>query len=88
MARQYAEDVAIVGVASRDTTARFEEFVDRHDLHHVPHIADTDGEVWQRFGIVGQPAWVFVDGDSGETEVEFGPLGADGLVERFERSGR
>lgn len=83
MARQYEEQVRIVGVASRDGIERMEDFVERHDLAHVAHIADIDGEVWQRFGVVGQPAWVFVDGESGGVDTVFGPLGAEGLAARF-----
>ena len=51
----------------------------RHDLGHVDHIADVDGSVWARNGIGGQPAWVFIDGETGEAKTVFGELGEDGL---------
>ena len=51
----------------------------RHDLGHVDHIADVDGSVWARNDVVGQPAWVFIDGETGETRTVFGGLGEDGL---------
>lgn len=83
MARQYEDQVAIVGVASRDDVSRFEEFVERHGLEHVPHIADVDGLVWQEFGVAYQPVWVFVDGGSGDVEAVFGAVGEEELSERF-----
>jgi hypothetical protein len=55
------------------------DFVERHDLHHVRHIADESGEVWARFGIVGQPAWIFIDGATGEQRSAIGALGRGGL---------
>jgi hypothetical protein len=51
-----------------------EEFVTRHDLDGVPHIADPDGEIWQLFGVAAQPAWVFVDGETGDAERVLGTL--------------
>ena len=72
-------DVRIVGVAGRDATGPMQEFVERHGLDGIPHVDDVDGAVWSRFGIVGQPAWVFVDGDTGAVEARMGTLGADAL---------
>lgn len=37
------------------------DFVDRFDLGSFPHAIDTDGELWSRFGVPYQPAWVFID---------------------------
>jgi acyl dehydratase len=68
-----------VGVAARDEVTAFAEFVDRHDLGHVPHVADTDGSVWARFGITGQPAWIFIDGETAQRQVLFGALGGERL---------
>lgn len=56
-----------------------EEFVARHDLGHVDQIADVDGAVWTRNDVVGQPAWVFIDGETGEVRRVFGGLGEEGL---------
>lgn len=57
-----------------------EEFVARHDLDHVVHVADTAGVVWGAFDVVGQPAWAFVDGETGEATVQFGALGLEGIL--------
>jgi thiol:disulfide interchange protein len=61
-----------------------EDFVTQHDIDHVRHIADVDGDVWQRFGVVGQPAWVFIDGESGESERVLGALSTAELETRLE----
>ncbi|MGI8574748.1 MAG: TlpA family protein disulfide reductase [Egibacteraceae bacterium] len=60
------------------------EFVARHGLQNVAHIADTDGQVWERFGIVGQPAWVFVDGETREAQTVLGALTEGELRQRLE----
>ena len=79
MARQRSEEVTIVGVASKDTVEAMADFVERHGLEHVDHIADLDGQIWQHNKVPAQPAWTFVDGETGESTTAFGPLGMDGL---------
>lgn len=60
------------------------DFLDRHGLDGLfPHVADPEGELWDRFGVRGQPAWAFVD-DSGEAELVFGALSDDELRERLD----
>lgn len=61
-----------------------EEFVSRHDLGHVRHIADVEGDVWQQFGVVAQPAWVFIDGESGQPERVLGVIPEGQLEDRLE----
>ena len=53
-------------------------FIDRHGVGDFAHLVDADGSLWERFGIVTQPAWVFVN-DDGTTETLVGILGEDGL---------
>lgn len=61
------------------------EFVARHGINTIDHAADVDGVVWEANGIPGQPAWVFIDGETGETTQQFGALGADGLTAAIEQ---
>lgn len=75
-----------MGVASRDTLEEMVAFVERHDLQGVVNIADVDGDVWERFGVFGQPTWAFVTAD-GEVSVRFGALGADGVRAAFQAGG-
>lgn len=37
-------------------------FVERHGLS-FPNIDDGPGQVYERFGVAGQPAWVFIDAE-------------------------
>lgn len=49
-----------------------QEFVDRHGLT-FPNVNDDAGDVFQAFGVLGQPAWAFSDGRGG-IEVRPGTL--------------
>ena len=81
------EDQRIVGVAGRDSIEEMEAFVDRHGLSDVVTIADPDNVVWDRFGVFGQPTWVFVNGETGEATTRFGALGQQGVLAVFESGG-
>lgn len=83
MARDYSGEAEIIGVPSRDTEAAATAFVERHGLSHVRHAYDAEGQVWAAFSIVGQPAWVFVDGATGEASVTFGALTPEQLTVRL-----
>ena len=74
------DEVTIVGISGRDAVAPMAEFVQRHDLDVIDHAADVEGVVWNINGVGGQPAWVFVDGDTGATTTQFGALGVQGLL--------
>jgi hypothetical protein len=71
--------VEIIGVGGRDSFGSMADFVDRHGLGDTRQIADVDGAVWGRFNIVGQPAWIFIDGETGERETVLGALGGERL---------
>jgi len=57
------------------------EFVSDYGVGAFPHIVDTDGSLWQRFGVTQQPAYAFID-NSGRIDVVRGELGAAGLTAR------
>ncbi|WP_196812267.1 redoxin family protein [Nocardia sp. CNY236] len=52
-------DVQFVGVAAQDDVPAMREFVSEYGVK-FPTIADTDGAVWQRFGVTAQPAFAFI----------------------------
>lgn len=60
-----------------------QEFVDRHGLHDMTQVVDDDGDLWARFGVRVQPAWVFVPAE-GEADAVYGGLHGDALEERIE----
>ena len=57
-------------------------FVSNYHVRAFSHVADTDGSVWKRFGVVRQPAFAFID-DDGTVTVEMGVLGAEDLDARL-----
>lgn len=76
-------DVVFVGVAGLGETNDMRDFVDDYNVDAFTHLADLDGSLWQRFGVVQQPAYAFID-DSGKIEVYRGELGEDGLAEHVD----
>ena len=75
--------MTVVGVASRDTKAEMSAFVQRNDVASIDHVADVDGAVWRINNVAAQPAWVFIDGETGTVTTKFGELGVDGLTEQI-----
>ncbi len=62
-ARETEGRVQFVGVAAQDQVSAMQRFVDERGLGFFPHIADTDGAVWKRFGVVEQPSHAFIKAD-------------------------
>jgi peroxiredoxin len=54
------------------------DFIARHGLT-FPSLRDVAGDVFARYGVPFQPAWVFIDADGKVTKVQ-GSLDADSLV--------
>lgn len=71
--------MTIVGIASKDTEAAMADFVERHGLEHIDNVADVEGRIWDHNNVPAQPAWIFVDGETGESRSAFGPLGEEKL---------
>jgi peroxiredoxin len=65
-AQKYGDTVQFVGVAWTGSDDDFQEFTDRYSLS-FPQLSDDPGDIFARFGVPSQPAWVFVD-SSGETQ--------------------
>jgi thiol-disulfide isomerase/thioredoxin len=79
-AEQMAGRVEVVGVASSGPLADMQAFVAETGTDSFTHVADVSGEVWQRFGIVAQPTFVFVD-DDGRTQAVVGGIAQAALVD-------
>lgn len=54
------------------------DFIDRHGIS-FPTIVDQSGEVYLRYEVPYQPAWVFIDAE-GNHERVMGALGEDELL--------
>jgi peroxiredoxin len=55
-------------VAWSGSEKQFQGFVSKYKLT-FPNISDNDGAVFARFGVPGQPAWVFVDSTGKATRI-------------------
>jgi peroxiredoxin len=71
--------VAFVGVAWTGDDDSFQSFIDRHELT-FPQISDDPGDVFARFEIPGQPAFVIV-GTDGSVQQLIGAVDEDLLTE-------
>jgi thiol-disulfide isomerase/thioredoxin len=79
-AAEQVPEVAVVGVASSGPLADMQEFVAQTGTEGLTHVADTAGDVWQQFGVVSQPTFVFVD-DDGRSQTFAGGLSQASLVD-------
>lgn len=61
--------MTFIGVAWNGSRDAMQAFVERHGLT-FPNIVDPSGEVFARYGVPSQPAWVFIDADGGSTRVQ------------------
>ncbi|CPT31622.1 lipoprotein DsbF [Mycobacteroides abscessus subsp. abscessus] len=77
------DKVVVMGVAGRGDNAGMRSFIDATGVGGFAHIVDTDGTVWQRFGVVQQPAYAFID-HTGAVTVVRGSLGEDELAARVD----
>tara|TARA_B100000678_G_scaffold156634_1_gene130809 strand:+ start:132 stop:410 length:279 start_codon:yes stop_codon:yes gene_type:complete len=79
-------ELTVVGVSSG--VDGFEAIASRAQQLHIDgfvHIADLDGSVWARFGVLRQPASVVVTAD-GNVTGHMGDLDADGFADLVERA--
>lgn len=83
MARDYGDEIGFLGIAGRDSVEAMANFVDHFEVGHLPHAADPDGELWERFGVPYQPAWVFIDSGGNAVRV-FGAVPDDQLISILE----
>ncbi len=75
-----------MGVAWNGSDASMRAFVARHGLT-FPNAADDTGELFRRFGVLSQPAWVFVDA-KGNVQRTLGELTGNALIGRLEALNR
>lgn len=81
--RDYDGEAEFVSIAGRDEVGPMREFLQRHDLEGLmPDVVDLDGDIWARFGVGGQPTFVFVDG-GGALERVSGAMSDDELERRL-----
>ncbi|MCP3937414.1 MAG: hypothetical protein GY708_18835 [Actinomycetia bacterium] len=57
------------------------EFVDRYGVDSLPHINDQSGDLWNDFGVRGQPAWIIVAAEGGDPDLVYGVLGEENFAQ-------
>jgi peroxiredoxin len=87
LARRSDLEATILGVGSRDNAQNMADFVQRHELDVIDNVADYDQDVWRRNNVIAQPAWVFIDGETGESTARFEELDAEELAEEIKELG-
>ena len=70
----WPEDVTLIGVAGLSDADQARVFVEDHGVGGFRHVYDTDGSLWELFGVTGQPAFAYVD-DDGTFTVQQGGIG-------------
>jgi len=78
IAKEYAGDVAVIGVGSLDSAEAIAEFA--ADVQGVTHLEDVDGALYRKFGIAEQSSFVLLDLE-GEVVFETGYGGSDDLAD-------
>lgn len=78
VAAEFKGRVTFVGIAGRGPLQDMRSFVSETGTGGFTHVADVDGSLWSRFGVVAQPSFVFVT-SSGEAQSFTGGLGENDL---------
>lgn len=74
--------MVFLGVAWSGTSEAMLEFIDRHGLS-FPTIVDQNGDIYLRYEVPYQPAWVFIDAEGNHQRV-MGALDEDELRANIE----
>ena len=74
-------EVTFLGVPGRGPAADMRSFVQDTGTGSLQHLVDEDGSLWQRFRVVNQPSFAFID-PNGDVELFAGALGAEQLRAR------
>ena len=83
MREQFDGQVEIIGIAGRDSVGAMEAFVSDTGVGALRHVADESGDIWRRYEITSQPAWVFINDDGAASHL-LGGLGESGLIDEIE----
>lgn len=69
----YEDQVAFIGVNIKDSISGARRFVDRFDIGY-PSIRDEDLEIYDDYGLTGQPETFFIDANGTVVDHHLGPL--------------
>lgn len=78
VAAEFEGRVTFIGVPGRGKRAEMQQFVDAGGVSELQHVVDDDGKIWSQFGVLGQPAFAFINA-AGEVQMVNGALTGDQL---------
>lgn len=78
VAAEMRGSVTFIGVPGRGERPAMRQFVSDGGVSGLQHVVDDDGRIWSEYGVVGQPAFAFIDG-AGKVELVNGSLTGDQL---------
>jgi cytochrome c biogenesis protein CcmG/thiol:disulfide interchange protein DsbE len=79
--RDYGDDVDFVGIDIRDALTDALRFVEEERLDY-PHVRDDGLEIYQDYGLTGQPETFFVDAEGTIVEHVNGPM-TSGVLDQY-----
>ena len=81
---QQNSDVQFVGLAAQDSEEAMQNFVNTFGVGVFPNVNDASGELWARFGIAYQPAFVLLRADgTSETFASLSESDLQGHIDRI-----
>lgn len=83
VAAEFEGRVTLLGIPGRGEVDAMRAFVSETGTDGFTHIVDADGTLWTRFGVVSQPAFVFIDSAGASTSFS-GSLNAEDLRAAFD----
>jgi hypothetical protein len=73
----FGDQVRFVGVPGLANEGSMVEFVADTGTGVIDHIPDPDGEIWDRFGVIQQRTYVYVNDDGSWQTSGYGSLHSD-----------
>jgi thiol-disulfide isomerase/thioredoxin len=82
LAKKYNGKIQFVGVAGIGSVDQMKKFVTSTKVGGFDHLADLDGSIWARYGVVAQPSFAFIT-KNGQRKVVIGGLSESELDKRL-----
>jgi cytochrome c biogenesis protein CcmG, thiol:disulfide interchange protein DsbE len=77
--RLYGDEIALIGVNTRDSQSEALTFVEEEEIGELTHVVDEGARLYDDYGLTGQPETFFLDSDGRVVEHVNGPLSEDTL---------
>ncbi|MEL6985334.1 MAG: hypothetical protein AAFO29_23075 [Actinomycetota bacterium] len=75
--QRYADQVRFVGVPGLSNETAMAQFVEETGTGAFPHMPDTEGDLWQIFGVLEHRTYVYINDDGTFRLGNYGDLAGD-----------